>query len=266
METTKQEQSVLHDLALIYLALAHSTDDQLSNEEIDAIATRLREWQNVKSETVLSAIKQALEEYLREDADVRVRQAVSSVKASIPEEIRRVLLDDLTEIAMADGKFLHEEGSFIGELAQAWDLHLDPESNSKPLSWSLLNVSEQNGNWTPAHDLALVYVTLAQSTDGILESEEVEIITDKLSEWLPDAGRADVVELVREALSVYVQGPDKHLFAESIESIARTIPPHQRTALLDDLKCVAEADGSLLDSERDLIARIARRWSTPEHT
>lgn len=264
METPNNKPGVLNDLALIYLALAHSTDENLSNDEIDAIASRLREWQNVKSETVLAAIKQALEEYLREDADERVRQAVNSVKTAIPQEIRRALLDDLTEIALADGKFLHEESSFIGELAQAWELQSDPDSDSRPLSWSLLNSPVQNGDWTPAHDLALVYITLAQSTDGNLESDEIEMITEKLSEWLPDAGRTDVVELVREALSVYVQGPDKRLFAESIESVARTIPIHQRPALLDDLKCVAEADGALLDSERKLIEKIARSWSIPE--
>lgn len=266
MDITDKERQKLHDLALIYLALAHSTDEDLSDQEIDVIASRLREWEHVQTETVLAAIKQALEEYMRDDADKRVRNAIKQIRNSIPEEKRQDMLDDMMEIAMADGKFLHKESSFIGDLARAWGLHPDGDTPDGSLSWSLLNRDNQNGQWTPAHDLSLIYLTLAQKTDGELKSEEVETITDKLCEWLPDARREDVAELIRETMSVYVQGPDERLFNESVLAISQTIPDHQRLALLEDMKSVAEADGELHEEERRLIERLSHAWNLPEPT
>lgn len=260
MENPSTDEATLHDLALVYIALAHSTDQQLSDEEIEAIADRLRGWQNVKSETVLSAFKEAMGAYTQEDAQDRVNEAVRKIRDAFPKDLRQFLLDDLMDIAMADDRFLHQEGSFIGEVAQAWDVHASEVASSSASSWSILTQKDQRGNWTALHDLGLIYVTLAHSTDDDLDTKEIEAIAEKLNEWMPDASEDEVLNLVQEVLSVYAQGHDDRIFAEAVASVKESVPSHQRAALLSDLNHVAQADGQLLDEEQALIDRLSQAW------
>lgn len=262
MENAPLDQEGLQNLALIYLALAHSTDQELEDVEVDAIAEHLRSWQSASTRTLVGTIKDALDLYVREDADVRVRTAVKAMHDRLPVERRQAILNDLMDIAIADGKFLYEESSFINDLAHAWDVHL-PERPGERSMWSILGPPGDEDDWTPLHDLALIYLTLAHQTDEKLAPGEVDAITKKLHEWLPEAEDAVVRQLVREALEVYSQGPDKHLFTEAVTSLKQAVPPHQRKALLADLRYIAHADGRVLKSEQDLIASLARAWDLP---
>ncbi len=261
MEHDKNGRRILNHLALIYIALAHSTDDVLTNSEIDAIAERLRGWQDVASETVLSALKEALDIYVQDDAQERLQEAVDAVSLSIPTELRQAVLDDLMDIALADDKFLHKEGSFIGDLARAWDLHASVSSAEADQSWSILGGQKQEGNWTALHDLAIIYLTLAHQTDGDLSVAEAEAITAKLNEWVPDASEEEVRGVLKDAVTVYAQGPDQRVFTEAVEAVESFVPEHQRTALLEDLKFVAGADGNTIEAEHELITRLTRKWN-----
>lgn len=264
MEAEGKRRSILRDLALIYISLAHSTDQDLSEAEVAIISERLRAWQtDATEETVLSAIKDALEEYTHERAREGVERAVKRIRDELDEEMRRTIVTDLTDIALADDKFLHTEGSFIGELARVWDVRLTDENNGH--SWSILN---ENGNesstdngWTAVHDLALVYLEIAHGTDQNIVESEVNAIAKKIHEWMPDAGDSEVVKIVRDAMHAYVQGPDKRLFEESVETLKKLVPPHQRASLLADLNYVANADGRMTDREREMIARLTSAWN-----
>jgi len=264
METQKQASDLIENLALIYIALAHAADHHLSDSEVNAIAERLRGWQNGTSKTVLSALKEALDDYVKEEAQERVNAAILTVRDHIPQHQRQQILDDLMEIAIADGKFTHGESSFIGGLAHAWDVH---ESDGQKVNghtwWSVLNDGAQAGNWTALHHLALIYVSLAHETDDDLSTREVQAITDKLREWVPDASEEEVLNVVTEVLSVYVQGQDKRLFSESVEALKTAVPEHQRAALLADLRFIADADGVTLDTEQEMIKRLSNTWQIP---
>ncbi len=129
-------------------------------------------------------------------------------------------------------------------------------------SWSILGgTADESGSWSPVHDLALIYVTLAHRPDDDLSSEEILAIATKLNEWVPDAQEDDVLRVVQDALSVYVQGPDKRMFTEAVESIRSTVPKHQLAALLEDLTYVADADGRRLSEEEKMIDQLTRAWS-----
>ncbi len=260
MEAHGKTRSILRDLALIYIALAHSTDQDLSTPEVETISARLRAWQTqVTEETVLSAIKDALEDYTQESAHPEVERAVRRVRDELDHEKREMIVDDLTEIAMADDKFLFEEGSFIGDLARAWDVHIDePVADDNP--WTVFEGNGENG-WTPLHDLALVYLHLAHRTDDDLDSKEVDAISRSLSEWAPGVGDDHALDVVQSAMHAYVQGPDKRLFEDSVEALKKSVPEHQRTALLSDLQKIAQSDGNVSPEEQDVIERLTRAWT-----
>ena len=260
MESPQEDRRVLRDLALIYIALAHSTDQELDEDEITTIAERLRRWQQESSATVLAALKEALRDYTQEDARPLVQEAVYHVRETFPQDLRQFLLDDLMDIALADNRMLFAESMFISELMRAWNVH---PAGDEAGSWSLLSASRTQNDWSAVHDLALIYLTLAHRTDDDLSEAEMDTISQKIGEWLPDASEEDVKHLVREVLTVYVQGPDERLFDASVESVSQAIPPHQRSALLDDLQHIAEADGTVLEAEQHLIDRLTRSWQIP---
>lgn len=259
---TNTGQPLLNDLALIYLAMAHSTDEDLCDDEINAMADRLQAWQQVDSKTIAGALKTAVDVYLMADGPAHVRQAVLNVRDGLAPENRKLLLDDLMNIAMSDDRFLHRESSFIADLMRAWEINASDGLEQGDGSWSILNPDGgQPNGWSVLHDLALIYLTLAQRTDGNLCEEEVSAIAEKLHEWLPNAAREDVMNVVRDALAAYVQGPDERVFTESVQAVSRLVPTHQRSALLDDLRHVAEADGKMIDAERLLIGRLEQAWA-----
>ncbi|MEX0748172.1 MAG: TerB family tellurite resistance protein, partial [Rhodothermales bacterium] len=128
--------TIQSDLALIYIALAHSTDQDLSGPEVEAISKRLRAWQtHATEETVLSAIKNALGVYTEATAKEEVERAVQRIRTEIEQDLRQTIVDDLVEIALADNRFLHEEGSMIGQLARAWEVHIEENQHG---SWTVL--------------------------------------------------------------------------------------------------------------------------------
>lgn len=259
MESPSPERLLLRDIALIYLALAHSTDSTLDDIEIESIAGRLRSWQSseIVQGTPLSAIKEALEVYTHDEAESRVEQAIRHLTIALTREQRSVLLDDLMTIAHSDDRLLHEEAGFIGRIAAAWNVH--PEA-SAPTLWNILSTEDDEG-WTPVHDLAVVYLALAYDTDQVLSSTEIEAIMDKLHEWLPDADEATLLGVLREAMSAYAGSfADEGRVAQSVQAIQAVVPAHQRPALLDDLYHVASADGVVLDAERRWIAELANAW------
>ena len=59
-------------------------------------------------------------------------------------------------------------------------------------------MSLQNDTWTPAHDLALVYIALAYGTDHDLTDDELTRITETLRVWRDDAHEEATQEVVME--------------------------------------------------------------------
>ncbi len=259
MEPTPR-RDILKDFAHIYIAFAHGTDAELSDNEVEVIAERMRDWNfEADRDALVEAIKSALREYLDDDDSRDLEAAILHVKSAAPTAVKQVIIDDLMDIAMADDIFKHEEGSFIKSLEDAWELHPD-EGRTDDSTFSIVDQTEQYGGWTALHDLALIYLTLAHSTDHDLTSEEADAITRKISEWVPDSSESDILRVVHGAMNVYAQGPDKRAFTESVEAVRRLVPEHQRQSLLDDLEAVAQADGGVSESERDLIDRLRNAW------
>ena len=268
MERAIDSEQILKDLALIYISLAHSTDEDLSDSESDTIAERLQSWQaDAPDEALEQAVEQALRDYVKDDAVERVGAAVRSVRDNMDPEMRRHILDDLMDIALADDKFLYKESSFIAELAEAWDVHPRRRPNRDGRTWNIVTEEELTEEmWTPIHDLAYIYLTVAHRTDDRLSGSEVEAITAKLGEWLPDAKWNDVLQVVKDALKVYVQEPEERLFEESINAVEKSVPEHQREALLQDLYYVAHADGELIEREQAMIDQLSGAWDVARPT
>jgi uncharacterized tellurite resistance protein B-like protein len=116
--------ALLHDMALLYLGLAHGADGDLHPEETHEIAAKLRRWQPDKDPALIDhVIREASLTYLNGTNVARVEEAVDTLKDSLPETLRQAVLRDLADIARADGAVVSGESDFIRSLAQAWRLN-----------------------------------------------------------------------------------------------------------------------------------------------
>ncbi len=246
-----------HDLALVYVALAYGTDADLADEELGVITERLSAWRsNFAIEDVQEVVMESLAIFLEHEAEKEVPRSIRSLMTSLSPEERERALEDIVRIAEADGIVLSAERSLINLLARSWDL--------KELSQELIERSEVRvesaPEWTIFHDLSLIYLVMAHSTDDELSSPEIEAIINRLGDWKQELTEEDVRAIVRSALRFYAQGPDEHTLQRSVASIKNTLPVIQRLAALDDLVHIAEADGAVNEHEQNMIATLARAW------
>lgn len=119
--------STLHDLGLIYLALAHGADADLVQPEKREMALKLHEW-NVDVDdgpAVDEVMHEVMLTYMSDKSDHMIESAVLSVAQSMPKPLRIAILNDLADMASADGQVIASEVTFIQHLAQAWGVEED---------------------------------------------------------------------------------------------------------------------------------------------
>ena len=117
--------NLLHDMALLYLGLAHGTDRDLDPAETRAISAKLRVWQPHRDPALIDhVIREATLTYLNGASRERLREAVLVLKESLPDTVLQQMLKDLSDIARADGEIMHEERRFIEHIAKSWDIVL----------------------------------------------------------------------------------------------------------------------------------------------
>lgn len=118
----------------------------------------------------------------------------------------------------------------------------------------------QDESWTHVHDIALVFLALAYSTDAHLSDEEVDTISSALGRWKPQATDQDIHEMVMEAASVFFESDAEKEVVLSVRTLGEALTIEQRRQVLEDVMRVAEADGVLLDAEQNLLSVLAGAW------
>lgn len=123
--------TLLHDLALLYLGLAHGADEDLHPAETKQIAASLRRWQPDKDPALIDhVIREATLTYLNGANSQRLTEAVKVLRDALPAKLRSTILHDLSEIARADGEILSEEKDFIAKIASSWQLDVENGASS----------------------------------------------------------------------------------------------------------------------------------------
>ena len=117
------EWSSLHDVALLYLALAHGTDMEIDPSEQTTMVDRLKEWYpEIGSSRAQRILHEVMLTYRGGHSRHMVEVAMASIKGSMPKDERIAVLNDLADVATADGALVPGEVSFIRDLARYWEL------------------------------------------------------------------------------------------------------------------------------------------------
>ncbi|WP_245846040.1 TerB family tellurite resistance protein [Longibacter salinarum] len=247
-----------HDLALLYVALAYGTDHELSDGEVAAITDALKDWAVVSEDThVQEIVMEAATAFIEGDANSELTRAIDTLGGSLGPDERRRALTDVIRIAEADGVLLEREQGLISRVADAWSLR---RLERELMDESDAAVQPRGEDWGLIHELAFLFLVVAHVANNELAEGEITVILERLQEWQPDLGPEEAREIVRSSLQVYAEGEQEALIRDSMTTLKKALPDVQRLAVLDDLHCVARADGNLSDSERKLITSIARAW------
>lgn len=121
MRTNSIPLELLHELALLYLGLAHGVDAHLSPAEQGEMVARLRKWQPQHDPALLAhVLRDAALTYFDEAGRDRLEEAARTLGAALEAEVRQEIWNDLREVARADGTLMEQEGGYLALLATQW--------------------------------------------------------------------------------------------------------------------------------------------------
>lgn len=245
----------VHDAALLYLAMAHGTDDYLSDAELRTVTDRLHErLDGVPRPTVQDAVMEAMSVYLDAPDDLALATgAMLRLRGALDAETRASLLDDLLAIARADGVVLDNERGLLASLSECWGVVLPRGARPAP-PHAAGDAPDVLGH------LAFLYLVLAHGADSELSDDELRVIRIKLQGWQKGLDDDDVDAVLDRARTRYAHGPDEDALHASIDAVRDGLPPDRRRAALSDLIAIANADGVFLDHEEDLINTLVSAW------
>lgn len=254
MKPLSEPWTVAHELALVFVALAYGTDQTLKDEELATIRTALASWASVldlpdPEETVVEAVALLTEPTAREE----VKRAIHALRDQLNADQRRQAIADVVRIAEADGILLTSERGLIDTLARVWDVKA---TKNRLLDATTAHV-EELPDWSLLHDLALLYVVLAHSTDNDLSGHEIHAIQERLSEWQPELTPEDIEQVLRDVIGYYADGVDQDVMQETLATIRDRMPEIQRLGVLNDLIYIAESDGVFSDEEKAMISSVS---------
>lgn len=121
--------TLLHDIALLAIAIAHGSEGGIDRDEISSMMTRLGGWRSdLDPDDLQAVIRTALEVFSEVNLIEVLQQCAVSVRERLPHALRLIVLDDLIAVAESDGSMNRNEADMIGSLAQAWQLEVRIEA------------------------------------------------------------------------------------------------------------------------------------------
>ncbi len=114
--------------------------------------------------------------------------------------------------------------------------------------------------WTPLHDLALLYLALVHGADAQIAAAEMEVMATKLKDWYPHASGEQISRVTEDVMLVYVSESGHQMLEACVASLKEYLRKGQRIAILNDLAEIASADGLLAPGEVSFIQELALTW------
>ncbi len=116
-------------------------------------------------------------------------------------------------------------------------------------------------NVSPLHELALLYLAMAQSGTADLSYAEREAVTDSLHSRYAYLSRAEVQNVVLEAFTTYDGEVLREAARQVVDTLGEILSDEEKGDTLEDLVHIARADGVILARERRLLDDIAANWA-----
>ncbi|HMB92147.1 MAG TPA: TerB family tellurite resistance protein [Rhodothermales bacterium] len=123
-----------------------------------------------------------------------------------------------------------------------------------------MNSETERADWSPLHDLALIYLALAHGTDMEIDTSEQEKMIERLNAWNVDAASARPEKIMDEVMLTYMSDHSREMVEASMVALKESMDRNERVAVLNDLADLASADGLLVPGEIAFIQQLAAFW------
>ena len=110
------------------------------------------------------------------------------------------------------------------------------------------------------HDLALLYLGLAQGADDDLDPSETREVAARLRRWQPDKDPALIDHVIRDVSLSYEEEATTEEVRAAVDALGEALSEGRRREILGDLSEIARADGLVLQEEQNFIEHIAHTW------
>lgn len=110
--------TTVHDFALVFLSLTHGTDADLTPEERRTALAHLERWFPDHAADLGGIADDAMRLYMGTNRAAMVQTSVEALRQALSPEERIGLLNDLAELAHADGQIIPGEVAFIQQFAR----------------------------------------------------------------------------------------------------------------------------------------------------
>ena len=118
-----EDWSLVHELAFIFIAVAHSPTNNLADAQIDAALKRLQGWRpDLEEDEIREVFRRALQVYAECPEQSLIEDSLEALKEALPPIQRLAVLDDLYSVVRADGDLTETERELLMGLARAWDV------------------------------------------------------------------------------------------------------------------------------------------------
>ena len=101
----------------------HGADAEIDPAESKVTSDKLRNWYPEEDqERIEEVMKEVMLMYVGGSSEQMLETSVASLRQALPKGQRIAVLNDLADIASADGFIAQGEVSFIQQLAQRWEV------------------------------------------------------------------------------------------------------------------------------------------------
>jgi serine/threonine protein kinase/uncharacterized tellurite resistance protein B-like protein len=237
-------------LAFLYVTFAHSTDGQLTNDEMRALADRLHHWAPQATFDQLGAmLRYTIGNYSQFPAGDRLAHAhhyADWIAGRGTPAQRQQVLADLQAIAIADGNVSAHEESFIAEIAGRLGIPIGPTADER------------------LYALAFLYLAFGTTTHAKIGADEMRTLGNNLRKWAPSHDAKRLAEVLERVVADHRKLPgDGAKLAHArawADSLKQHSGPEQLRQILADLWAIAGADGYVSDEEQRFIMDTAQRF------
>jgi serine/threonine protein kinase/uncharacterized tellurite resistance protein B-like protein len=245
------DDHLIASLAFLYVTFAHSTDGQLTNDEMRALADRLHHWAPQATFEQLGAmLRYTIGNYGQFPPADRLAHAhhyADWIAGRGTPAQRQQVLADLQAIAIADGQVSSHEESFIADIAGRLGIPIGPSADER------------------LYSLAFLYLAFGTTTSPTpISATELRILGNNLRKWAPGHTPERLAEVLEHAVADYRKLPgDGAKLAHArawTDSLKQHSGPEQLRQILADLWALAGADGYVSDEEQRFIMETAQRF------
>lgn len=114
------DRTHVHNLLLLYLAVAYGADRDFDEAEAHAVERVLASWLPGTNERIIDELVQAaFGVYIHEDA-LSVEGLALGLRSVLPDDLRDRVLADMGRVARADGEASDDEAAVIDRVRQIW--------------------------------------------------------------------------------------------------------------------------------------------------